>query len=73
MSLVRVTKDNRCIYCNAQLTLCSVCNQPFHSRNKEHVICSSRCRKRKSRLRKLEELPKYDELFAPKEQEGGDV
>lgn len=67
MSLVRVTKDNRCICCGAQQQVCIVCEQPFHSRNEEHVICSDRCRKRKSRRRALEGLPHYDDLFKPKE------
>lgn len=70
MSRIRVTKDNRCIVCGAKQAMCVICKQPFHARNEDHVICSDRCRKRKSRQRAIEELPTIEDLFADKE--GGD-
>jgi hypothetical protein len=66
MSPIRVTKDNRCICCNAKQSNCIECNQPFHARSEDHVLCSDRCKKRRSRRLQVEKLPTLEELYAPK-------
>lgn len=61
MSLMHVTKENKCAYCGAKLILCEVCKEFFHAKNVRHVICRNRCRMRKHRKnKKLEQISSQD-------------
>jgi hypothetical protein len=66
MSLIRVTKDNKCIYCGAPQAICTECQCPFHATSEDHVLCGDRCRQRRSRRLRVAALPTLEELYAPK-------
>jgi len=49
MSQKHVTAKGYCTYCNSKLIKCIECDNWFCSKRKDHVMCSTRCRTRKSR------------------------
>jgi len=45
-------QDTKCVMCGSIRKICEVCNKPFYSTRRNHHICSTRCRTRKSRNKK---------------------
>ena len=63
MSQRHVTAKGNCMFCGSKLRKCTECDEWFCATNKAHLLCSSRCRTRKSRrLKIIKEISAYSSL-----------